>query len=583
MVQSLAQASKHSVSAVAILCVATLATTLVDIQPAQAQFSFYDYGFQNPFRERRAYRNHQPAPAYQTRRQPRRETERRQAVAKPVAKPQTRQTVKPVEQQVAVARVEHAPEPRIDNPVVQSTSIGRPLYAVISISAQKLAVYGSDGLMLESKVSTGTADNPTPTGAFAIIQKNRWHESNLYSDSPMPFMQRITWSGVAMHHGKLPGYPASHGCIRLPWDFAEKWFGMTKLGLRIIIAPNEAAPTPITHVNLPQPRYWPAPGEFVDRPAFGFGKTAQLRTGRTDQILAEPTERSKPVKLLDPQAYAAAERIRIKAALKQSQQAEGETEVAAKQAAETAETTKDNARKASRRLSATHTPMTHLVTTGQSPLAAPDADFETDLAAAVSDYITALRQLVDLRATEAATRTAAFQAASLATRTDQQTEALQVRLAEMTRRQETVSIFISRKDQRLYVRQALRPVADMSVTIEDLDRPLGTHVFMAVPKRGDDIGLNWQAVSLPPEAETAKPPASRRGSEIETASIAPTALNTLAKPDPARAALDRIKLPGEVLDELSELLGPGSSLIVSDRGITHETGVGTDFIVQTKH
>ncbi len=580
MFKSFIRSFQASISTLATLSVVTFSATTVSSPPAAAQFSFYDFGYQVPARERRAYRYREPAPVYQPRRQKRREFERTRHA---VLKPQIKKALKPSEVQPVVARAEPSPEPRLEPRKNAPSVTSPPLFAVVSISEQKLTVYGAGGPMMETKVSTGTSDNPTPTGVFAIIQKNRWHESNLYSDSPMPFMQRITWSGVAMHHGKLPGYPASHGCIRLPWDFAEKWFGMTKLGLRIIVAPNDAAPTPITHINLPQPRYWPVPNEVVSRPAPGLGKTAQLQFVRTDQTMTVPIEPAQAPELLDPHAYALAEKTRVKAALKQSQQAEGETEAAARRAAEKAESAKDTARKASRRLAATHTPLTQFVTTGHTVVLSPDADFEIDFAAALAEYTAEMRQLVEARAIEAGTRTAAFDAASLATHTDQQTEALQVRLAEMTRRQETVSIFISRKDQRLYVRQALRPVADMPVTIDSSDSAIGTHVFMAVPKPGQAVGIQWQAISFPPEAEAIKPPANRRGSDIETASIAPVGLN----PPPKRAAgieaLDRIKLPGEVLDELSELLGPGSSMIVSDRGITHETGVGTDFIVQTKH
>ena len=86
---------------------------------------------------------------------------------------------------------------------------------VVSIPKQRISVYGAGGFTAQSAVSTGTAGFPTPTGVFSVIQKNRYHRSNIYSGAPMPFMQRITWSGVAMHAGVLPGYPASHGCIRL--------------------------------------------------------------------------------------------------------------------------------------------------------------------------------------------------------------------------------------------------------------------------------------------------------------------------------------------------------------------------------
>ena len=89
---------------------------------------------------------------------------------------------------------------------------------------------------------------------FSVIQKDRYHRSNLYDDAPMYYMQRITWSGVAMHQGIVPNYPASHGCIRLPEAFAQQLWGMTKLGVRVIIARNEAVPAEISHPRLFAPK-----------------------------------------------------------------------------------------------------------------------------------------------------------------------------------------------------------------------------------------------------------------------------------------------------------------------------------------
>ena len=85
---------------------------------------------------------------------------------------------------------------------------------------------------------------------FSVIGKELWHRSNIYSAAPMPYMQRITWSGVAMHAGVLPGYPASHGCIRLPTEFAVRLWHTTKSGARVIIARNEIAPVEIAHPRL---------------------------------------------------------------------------------------------------------------------------------------------------------------------------------------------------------------------------------------------------------------------------------------------------------------------------------------------
>jgi lipoprotein-anchoring transpeptidase ErfK/SrfK len=115
---------------------------------------------------------------------------------------------------------------------------------VVSISEQKAYVYRGDKLIAVSTVSTGKKGHRTPTGSFTILQKNRRHFSNLYNNAPMPNMQRLTWGGIALHAGQLPGYPASHGCVRLPMEFSKLLFGITKLGGRVHIvadAPPSAA------------------------------------------------------------------------------------------------------------------------------------------------------------------------------------------------------------------------------------------------------------------------------------------------------------------------------------------------------
>src|SRR5258705_4801598 len=91
-------------------------------------------------------------------------------------------------------------------------------------------------------VSTGTKGHPTPTGMFTIMQKKVRHESNIYKGAKMPHMQRLTWTGIAMHAGHLPGYPASHGCVRLPVDFAEKLYSVTSNGTSVIITDDKFAP-----------------------------------------------------------------------------------------------------------------------------------------------------------------------------------------------------------------------------------------------------------------------------------------------------------------------------------------------------
>jgi lipoprotein-anchoring transpeptidase ErfK/SrfK len=120
-----------------------------------------------------------------------------------------------------------------------------PLIIAVSINKQKVRIFDDNGVFAEAPVSTGMPGHPTPTGVFSVIQKHKFHHSNIYSGAPMPYMQRITWSGVAMHAGVLPGYPASHGCIRMPMSFAVKMWNWTKMGARVFVTPGEIM-TPVT-------------------------------------------------------------------------------------------------------------------------------------------------------------------------------------------------------------------------------------------------------------------------------------------------------------------------------------------------
>ena len=141
----------------------------------------------------------------------------------------------------------------------------------------------------------------TPTGIFSIIGRERWHTSNIYSGAPMPFMQRITWSGVAMHLGVVPGYPASHGCIRLPAGSAERLWGLTKIGERVVISPHEVAPTEIAHPLLPVPKMQPSPAPVAEN---ALVKVTEVATAANEPFPVGAT------KMLNPIEYAQALKVR---------------------------------------------------------------------------------------------------------------------------------------------------------------------------------------------------------------------------------------------------------------------------------
>src|SRR5271166_374452 len=131
---------------------------------------------------------------------------------------------------------------------------GEPIMAIVSIKTQQVTFYDGDGWILRAPVSTGTKGRETPAGVFAVLEKDEDHHSTLYDDASMPHMQRITWNGIALHGGPLPGYAASHGCVRMPYDFAERLFDKAPMGMRVIIAPGDAEPVAFSHPSLFMPR-----------------------------------------------------------------------------------------------------------------------------------------------------------------------------------------------------------------------------------------------------------------------------------------------------------------------------------------
>jgi lipoprotein-anchoring transpeptidase ErfK/SrfK len=187
----------------------------------------------------------------------------------PPAQPRKQRVRKPSNSKAVAAEKETGTKPQ------------GPLIIAISINQQKVRVYDANGFFAESPVSTGMKGHATPMGVFSIIQKHKMHHSNIYSGAPMPFMQRITWSGVAMHAGVLPGYPASHGCIRMPTAFAAKMWNWTKMGARVIVTPGEMTPANFSHPLLVAQKIVPQPviadDPKADAPAVKSDKGADAR------------------------------------------------------------------------------------------------------------------------------------------------------------------------------------------------------------------------------------------------------------------------------------------------------------------
>jgi hypothetical protein len=171
-----------------------------------------------------------------------------------------------------------------------------PLQIYVSINQQKLHLYSNGVHVADTSVATGVPSLPTPLGVFSVIEKERYHLSNIYSNAPMPFMQRITWSGVALHEGENIGHRASHGCIRMPHDFALRLFSLTKVGVGVVIARTELKPADFADPHLFVRKDKP-PAQTVAAPAPpDAAKTAQADTGSkaSDIASTDPTAPMKP-------------------------------------------------------------------------------------------------------------------------------------------------------------------------------------------------------------------------------------------------------------------------------------------------
>src|SRR5690349_24921702 len=168
---------------------------------------------------------------------------------------------------------------RAPTEAVAPREAGEPIMAIVSIKSQHVTFYDADGWIYRAPVSTGIKGRETPAGIFALLEKDKDHHSSLYDDAWMPNMQRITWNGIALHGGPLPGYAASHGCVRMPYDFAEDLFDKTRIGMRVIISPNDATPVEFSHPALFVPNAQtiaaaPARAETLAREAADAAKVA---------------------------------------------------------------------------------------------------------------------------------------------------------------------------------------------------------------------------------------------------------------------------------------------------------------------
>ena len=322
-----------------------------------------------------------------------------------------------------------------------------PLQIIISIADQRISLYENGALIARSSVSTGVQGHPTPLGVFSVLSKEKWHRSNIYSAAPMPYMQRITWSGIALHAGDLPGYPASHGCIRLTNDFAVRLWHLTKRGTRVIVAPDDIRPVEASNPRLFQPKPEVSSGPEESGSAGLAGNDIVTASATYGQTMSN-TETQKSVQPLPP-ASAEAKPQKVV----------------------------------------------------------------------------------------------------------------------------PISVFVSRKLSKAFVRRGFTPLFDFPVKIQNPEEPIGTHVFDAMGFQNEGVTIRWTAVTIPEKSNTGKLHNELANRPVETIP---------STPDKANGALDRIEIPQDAVERISRSLTPGSSLIISDYGISDETGRDTDFIVLTR-
>ncbi len=488
-----------------------------------------------------------------------------------------------------------------------------PLHIIVSIDKQRATLFADGHPVASTAVSTGTPGHPTPMGLFTVIQKDRHHVSNLYNAS-MPYMQRITWSGSALHQGPLPGYPASHGCVRLSDSFAQLLWKTTKMGARIIITRPEVAPLEFAHARLfaPKPRMVAAPPAVVPAPAPVEVAPLAAVTVPVPVVVAAPAVVPLPIPAplmaAEPAITSSVTKVRTADAANalavaidtvapeatKAVTTEVVTEPVASTAAEQPTKQADTDGVGGRPEAAAVEPAE--VKAAEEPAVEAKPDQTASVAAKPEEGKSEEAKPVEAKAVE--TKPVQIKPAEVKQAEAKPVEAHIIPIAApapiiVDERPKTmpatvvqeangrpISVLVSLKEKKLYVRQGWKPLFDVPVSFENPEQPIGTHVYTAMNAKADG-SLRWTVVSIPSATRRvveAKNDSGRRGRQehaVKTVDfVAPM-------PNPSDA-LDRIVMTPELIDRISDMITPGSSLIVSDNRLSDETGEYTDFIVTTR-
>ena len=497
-----------------------------------------------------------------------------------------------------------------------------PLLMLVSLNQQRMYVYDSNGFVVQTRVSSGRTGHETPVGIYSIIEKKVDHTSNIYLDAKMPHMQRLTMTGIALHGGIIPGYPASGGCVRLPFEFARRFFNMTDISQRVVIAPDVQSPIEFTHpllfAALPSVAEDMLPGkraETTGDKAIKIGvdvaesllgvSSAHAATepqGRTLEGAAE-ARRAERQRLVDAIGAASDRRT----AASESDKAAVKGLADARNAAKSARGEAAKLSRAAENAAYAQKSQERALKSIQTRIEKSSSKMRADKLAELQAQEAAAKEKIAPLTADAASAAEAAKAADEAAKTAEaaldeaqakvkaaKTEIKDAASAEAAakaavvkfdrveaNRELPVSMFISSKTGMIHIRQGFEKVLDLQAEIVNPDVPLDTFVFTAVAWKDDTkTDLKWTATEVSEHSSGIL--GYGKGSERKKGAVEEAKLPTQTDAQRATQTLDRIKIPKEASDWISEVMKPGSTLIVSsyDMARSETRYAGTDFVVQ---
>ncbi len=506
---------------------------------------------------------------------------------------------------------------------------GEPIMAIVSLKSQQVTFYDADGWFLRAPVSTGTKGRETPAGVFAVVEKDKDHHSTMYDDAWMPNMLRITWNGIALHGGPLPGYAASHGCIRMPYGFAEEVFDKPRIGMRVIISPNDAVPVEFSHPAL----FEPDPAALAAAPAraetLALAAEAAVEAARAAKEAAataahEAKSSAALVRKLtsakaraDAQlasadkALARADKAREQAADRQQKAAAAAADLAAQ--LETAEADAKAKADALEAANAAADAAAVGVDVANADAAAATADAanaadaaneaaaaaarEAKSAAALVRKLTSAKTRADARlasadkaltaADKARARAVDLQQKAAAKATDLATQ-LETAKADAKAKADAATAAAdaakaaetAKADAASAASEAKLLLEPVSIYISRATQTLYVRRNTHAPARDGGGEVFDTSIEVP---VTIRDPEKPIGTHIFTAvadadgGLRWTAV-TIDDGDDATDALDRITIPQDVLDRIAPTALPRSSIIISDEPLSKETNYRTEFV-----